>query len=102
GVDRGDAPILRMSGADWAHPMVASKGYSINVNVKDAELPAVIKPVTFPTSRGAELREAKPLGILQSEREAYATPDLAADPTLQASKQALELCRRMPVVPEMR
>jgi len=102
GIDLGIAPLFTMPGGGPARPMVASKGYSINVNVKDSELPAVIKLVTFLTSPEAELRDAKSLGILPSHKEAYANPELAADPTMQASKQALELGRRMPVVPEMR
>jgi maltose-binding protein MalE len=102
GIDLGVAPIFRMTGGDWARPMVASKGYSVNVNVKDSELPGVIKLLTFLTSPEAELRDAKALGILPSHREAYANADLAADPILQASKLAIEKCRRMPVVPEMR
>ena len=85
GIDLGVAPLPRVPGGDWARPMVASKGYSINVNVKDAELPAVIKLLTFLTSPEAELRDAKKLGILPSHREAYASAELLADPTMQQS-----------------
>ncbi len=102
GIDLGIAPIPPLPGGDWARPMVASKGYSISVNVKEAELPAVIKLLTFLTSPAAELRDAKSLGILPSTKEAYDNADLSADPLLQASKQAIEKGRRMPVVPEMR
>ena len=102
GIDLGVAPIPPLPGGDWGKPMVASKGYSVSVNVKDAELPAVIKLLTFLTSPEAELRDAKALGILPSTREAYDNAELSADPLLQASKRAIEKGRRMPVVPEMR
>ena len=102
GIDLGVAPLPKVPGGDWARPMVASKGYSININVKDAELPAVIKLLTFLTSPAAELRDAKRLGILPSQREAYANAELMADPTMQQSKVAIEKGIRMPVVPEMR
>jgi maltose-binding protein MalE len=102
GIDLGVAPIFKMPGGNWAHPMIASKGYSINVNVKDSELPAVIKLITFLTSPEAELRDARVLGILPSTRAAYVHPELDTDAILQASKRAIERGRRMPVVPEMR
>ncbi len=102
GIDVGVAPLMALPNGRRATPMVASKGYSINANVKEAKLPAVIELVTYLTSAEAQKRRAVELGVLPSHRDAYADPAIQGDPTLQASQRAFELGRRMPVVPEMR
>ncbi len=102
GIDLGVAPIFRLPNGRWAAPMTASKGYSINANIKDAELPLAIELITYLTSPEAELRSALELGILPSRKEAYSDSTLAHDPILQASRQAYDLGRRMPIAPEMR
>lgn len=102
GIDLGIAPIWTLPNGRAAMPMTASKGYSINVNVKDAEMPAVIELVTFLTSPEAELREATALGVLPSHKDAWADPAVQNDPFLKLSQQGFEAGRRMPVVPEMR
>ncbi|MBI5710752.1 MAG: extracellular solute-binding protein [Candidatus Eisenbacteria bacterium] len=102
GVDLGVAPIFRLPNGQWARPMVASKGYSINVNVPKDRLPLVVELLSFLTSPAAELRSVRDLSILPSSRDAYRDSTLLGDPTLAASRQAIEKGGRMPVVPEMR
>ncbi len=102
GVDLGIAPIFRLPSGQWARPMVASKGYSISVNVKPGELPTVITLLDFLTSPEAEKRGLPELGVLPSQKPLWEDPAVRSDPLLGASQQALELGRRMPVVPEMR
>jgi maltose-binding protein MalE len=102
GVDLGIAPIFRLPGGGWAQPMVASKGYSISVNVTREKLPLVTELLTFLTSPEAELRSVRELAILPSHRDAYRDSTLLQDPYLAVSITAIEKGRRMPVVPEMR
>jgi maltose-binding protein MalE len=102
GVDLGIAPIFRLPGGRWAQPMVASKGYSISVNVTKEKLPLVTELLTFLTSPEAELRSVRELAILPSHRDAYRDSTLLLDPYLAVSIIAIERGRRMPVVPEMR
>lgn len=102
GVDLGIAPLFKLDSGDWARPMVASKGYSINVNVDKDKLPIVTELLTFLTSTESQIRSVKELGILPSAAAAYQDSTVMADETLRASQQAFELGRRMPVVPEMR
>lgn len=102
GIDLGIAPIFRMPNGEWARPMAASKGYSINVNVPEAKRGRVIDLLTFLVSAEAQARMATELGVLPSSREAYADSAIVHDPTLLASRAAFDLGRRMPVVPEMR
>lgn len=89
-------------GGRWAGPMVGSKGYSINVNVPPAKLPAVLDLLEFLTSTEATVRFAKELGTLPSVKEAYEDPALHDNEIIQASRSQLEVGRRMPVVAEMR
>jgi maltose-binding protein MalE len=102
GIDVGVAPIWSLPNGRPAVPMTASKGYSINVNVPADKLPAVVDLVTFLTSSEAQLVRATELGILPSDKSAWANPSIQGDPTLRESQRAYELGRRMPVVPEMR
>jgi maltose-binding protein MalE len=102
GVDLGIAPIFRLPGGRWAQPMVASKGYSISVNVPREKMPLVTELLTFLTSPEAELRSVRELAILPSHRDAYRDSTLLQDPYLAVSITAIERGRRMPVVPEMR
>ncbi len=102
GIDIGVAPLWTLPGGGRATPMIASKGFSINVNCPKDQLPKVIDFVTFCTSPEAELLEADTLGVLPSDRTAWNDPRITGDPILQASQKGFELGRRMPVVPEMR
>lgn len=102
GVDLGIAPLFRMPGGRWAQPMVASKGYSISVNVPPEKMPLVTELVEFLTSPECELRSVRELAILPSHREAYGDSSLVQDPYLEVSLAAIAKGRRMPVVPEMR
>ncbi|MCE9628222.1 MAG: extracellular solute-binding protein [Candidatus Eisenbacteria bacterium] len=102
GIDVGIAPLWTLPNGERAHPMTASKGYSINVNVKADELPGVIELVTFLTSPEATKRDATTLGILPSHKDAWNDAAIQADPVLKASQEGYATGRRMPVVPEMR
>ncbi|MCC6348206.1 MAG: extracellular solute-binding protein [Candidatus Eisenbacteria bacterium] len=102
GIDLGIAPLWTLPGGGRATPMIASKGFSINVNCPKSQLPAVIEFVTYCTSPEAELLAADTLGVLPSNKAAYDDPRIQSDPILQASRRGFELGRRMPVVPEMR
>jgi len=102
GIDIGIAPLWTLPGGGRATPMIASKGYSINVNCPQDDLARVIEFVTFCTSPAAELLAADTLGVLPSHKEAWTDARIQGDPILQASQRGFELGRRMPVVPEMR
>lgn len=101
-IDLGVAPIFSMPNGHPAVPMVASKGYSVNVNTTDERLPVILELLEFLTSPEAEMRSARELGILPSRKEAYEDGTLLEDPIMAASWKAMNQCRRMPVVPEMR
>jgi len=102
GIDLGAAPLPMLPNGRRPQPMVASKGYSISVNVSDAKLPRVVALVTYLTSSEAQLRDVARLGFFPSDAAAFADSTFRNDPVLVGSRAAFELGRRMPVVPEMR
>lgn len=102
GIDLGVAPLPRLPNGEWPRPMVASKGYSISVNVPEAKLPRIVALITFLTSPEAQMRDIGQLGFFPSDVHAFADSIFAADPVLAGARDALGHGRRMPVVPEMR
>jgi maltose-binding protein MalE len=102
GIDVGISPLWTLPNGQPARPMTASKGYSINANCSEADLPLVIELITYLTSPEAQLRDATSLGILPSHRQAWNDPAVQSDPLLRMSQQGIERGRRMPVVPELR
>ncbi len=102
GIDLGVAPLPMLPNGRRPQPMVASKGYSISVNVPEAKLARVVALVTYLTSREAQMRDITHLGFFPSDAAAFADSAFRDDPVLAGSRAAFELGRRMPVVPEMR
>ncbi len=102
GIDLGVAPLPRLPNGAWPQPMVASKGYSISVNVPEAKLARVVALVAYLTAPAAQMRDVTKLGFFPSDAKAFADSSFAADPVLAGARAALAHGRRMPVVPEMR
>lgn len=102
GIDLGVAPIWALPNGNPGRPMTASKGYSINVNVKDAEMATVTDVISYLTSAEAELLDAVSLGVLPSDKRAWMDASIQNDPILKASQAGFDGGKRMPVVPEMR
>jgi maltose-binding protein MalE len=103
GIDFGIAPIPRVSETGlWSGPMVAAKGYSVNVNVTDEKLPyvrEVLMYLTGPEMQEYMAREIATIPTITAVRESDA---LRENPLLQASLAAMEKGRPMPVAPQMR
>jgi arabinogalactan oligomer/maltooligosaccharide transport system substrate-binding protein len=102
GIDLGAASLPRLPNGNWPQPMIASKGYSISVNVPEAKLPRVVGLVTYLTGDDAQRRDVAKLGFFPSSAAAFGDSSLLADPVLAGAREALGRGRRMPVVPEMR
>lgn len=102
GIDLGAAPLPRLPNGAWPVPMIASKGYSISVNVPEAKLARVVALVTYLTSAEAQMRDIGRLGFFPSDAASFADSSFAADPVLAGAREALAHGRRMPVVPAMR
>jgi len=103
GVDYAIAPLPRVSETgQWAAPMVAAKGYSVNVNVPDEKLPAVgavLRVLTGPEMQRDMAAALATIPTIESVRDSEA---VANNPQLQASLRAAEQGRMMPIAPQMR
>jgi len=103
GLDFGVAKIPMVSATGlWPAPMVSPLGYSINVNIGRAKLPAVLDLLEFLTSAESQLEWTKVLGTIPSNLEARESNIVTDDPIIAASIEQLELGRPMPVAPELR
>jgi maltose-binding protein MalE len=103
GIDYGIAPIPRVSETgQWSGPMVAAKGYSVNVNVTDEKLPAVravLMALTGPDIQRTMAADLATIPTMRTVRESDAVRDNAE---LQASLSTVEKGRMMPIAPQMR
>ncbi len=103
GVDYGIAPLPRVAETGlWAAPMVAAKGYSVNVNVPAARLPAVRDLLMYLTGEDVQRGMAEALATIPTLRSVRNSAAVADNPELQASLRAAEKGRPMPIAPQMR
>jgi maltose-binding protein MalE len=94
-------PMITESGMHPS-PMVSSKGYSINVNVKEKKLEAVLDLLVYLTSEKVQREITTELKILPAVSTLYNDEVLLSDPILKGSMEQARHGRSMPVVPEMR
>ncbi|MEM7453934.1 MAG: extracellular solute-binding protein [Planctomycetota bacterium] len=96
-------PVVSSTGIPMG-PMVASKGYSLNVNVAEesVEHDAAIRFVEFMTSEPVQREFMTRLKTLPSRASLLDDPAITNDPTLLASAQQMQNGRAMPVAAELR
>ena len=94
-------PVVSSTGLPMA-PMVAAKGYSLNVHARGETAEAAMQFVRFMTSEATQTALVRELKVLPSRRALLESPDLLTDPTLRASARQMQYGRPMPVVPELR
>ena len=94
-------PIVSSTGIPMG-PMVATKGYSLNVHAKGKQADSAMEFVTFMTSEETQRNFMTKLKILPSRKSLLDDPLLKSDSTLIASAQQMKNGRAMPVVSELR
>ncbi len=103
GVNFGIARIPKVDETGlWPAPMVAIKGYSINVNVDDKKLPYVLDLFKYLVSPEVQLEYTRILGTIPTHKEALENKIVKNDQLIQASILQMEIGKPMPVVPELR
>ncbi len=103
GIDYAIAPLPRVAETgQWAAPMIAAKGYSVNVNVPDEKLPAVRDLLMYLTGPEVQREMAAALATIPTLRSVRDSDAVANNPELQASLRAVEKGRMMPIAPQMR
>jgi maltose-binding protein MalE len=103
GVDFGIVPIpVNETNGLWPVPMISSRGYYLNVNLKGDRRAKAIDVMKYLTSRETQILFAKRLWVIPSRADAYRDPEVQKIDRIVASYRQYEKGRRMPVVPEMR
>lgn len=94
-------PIVSATGEPM-RPMIAPKGYSLNVNAEGETAEAAMDFVSYMTSDEVQRRLVQRLKMLPGRRSAWDDPLFETDPTLAASRAQLDNGRMMPVATELR
>ena len=103
GLDAAIAPLPVVSSTGLPMgPMVATKGYSLNVHADGPRADAAMTLVRFLTSLDTQRAFMEQLKILPSRRVLLDDPALTEDPTLAASAEQMQNGKPMPVAPELR
>jgi maltose-binding protein MalE len=103
GINIGIAPLPRITKTGlWCSPMVSPKGYSINTNVGQEKLPAVIRLLQFLMRPEVQLQTAKALDTMPTRKVLYNDPFVESSEILRNSRLQIERGKVMPVVPELR
>lgn len=103
GINYGIAPLPVITSTGMpCKPMVAPKGYSINVNVKPEKLPKIKKLLEFLLSPEKQLETAKKVKTFPSRKEVYEAELFKNDDILVNSQLQIRNGVRMPIVTEMR
>lgn len=104
GVDFGVAPLPKISATGlWPAPLVSTKGYSLNSNVKDPRRKAAaLLLIRYLVSPEVQMRFAEKVGTLPSLLELRSKPQIANHPLLSQSGEIMSHAQPMPLVPEIR
>lgn len=103
GIDFGIARLPRISATGgWPAPLVAAKGYSVNINVPPEKRDAVRRVLHFLTSARTQLAFTREVSTLPSRLSARRDPVVLNDELLKASNAIMEVGRPMPVTAELR
>ncbi|OUW61172.1 MAG: maltose/maltodextrin transport permease-like protein [bacterium TMED198] len=102
-VDFGIARIPKVSETGlWPSPLVSTKGYSINANIKGSQLDQTIKLMKHLTSEEIQLYFTTKLNSQPSSKDALNSSIVKNNKLLKESSHIIEVGRPMPIIPEMR
>lgn len=103
GIDFGIARLPQISSTGgWPAPLVAAKGYSVNINVPPAKKEYVRRVLQFLTSKETQLAFTREVSTLPSRLSARQDPIVINDELLKASNSIMEVGKPMPVTAELR
>ncbi|GAB6281509.1 MAG: hypothetical protein STSR0008_02490 [Ignavibacterium sp.] len=103
GIDMGITILPKITETGlYATPMVAPKGYSINVNVDEKKLPIVKSFLKYVLSSQKQLETSLKVKTYPSRKILYDNPQLLNDEILRNSQEQIRHGIAMPIVTEMR
>lgn len=94
-------PLISSTGK-WPSPLVSTKGYSMNVNIKPEKLEATRKLLRFLLSEPVQVEFSQAVSTLPSRLSARNSEEVRKDPLLLATASVMEVGTPMPVDPELR
>jgi len=103
GINIGVAPLPKITSTGlWCAPMVAPRGFSINVNVKGEKLPMLVALLHYLMRSDVQLETTKALWTMPTRRDVVESEFVRTDDVLRNSALQIERGRLMPMVPELR
>lgn len=103
GVDYGITPLPEITTTGKrAAPMVAAKGYTVNVNVSDEKLKLIKSFLEFALSPEKQLQTSVTVKTIPTHLSIVNDSLILNDPVLSNSKQQIEYGRPIPIITEMR
>jgi arabinogalactan oligomer / maltooligosaccharide transport system permease protein len=102
-VDFGIAPLPKVSSTGlWPSPLVSTKAYSLNINLREEQRDLALKLLRHLTGPETQRLFADKVSALPSRLTVRKLPAVASDPLLSASATILAKGSPMPIVPEIR
>jgi maltose-binding protein MalE len=103
GVNFSVAPLPKITKTGlWCAPMVASRGFSINVNIDKAKLPVVLDFLKFIMDPAQQLEATKALNTIPTRTVLYDNSIFKENDILKNSQMQIERGKPMPIIPELR
>jgi maltose-binding protein MalE len=103
GIDFGVAPLPRITSTGlWCGSMVSPKGFSINVNVTEAERPWVVALIRYLMLPENQRESAERLYTMPTHLEIQRSDFVQRNEILRNSREAIDHGHPMPVVPQLR
>lgn len=103
GINIGIAPLPRITKTNlWCAPMVSTKGYSINSNVKMEKIPKIVSLLKFLLAPEQQMEVTRKINTMPTLNELYNDPFIKNDEIMVNSQLQIERGKPMPVVPELR
>ena len=103
GINYGLARIPRMSETGlWSSPLIASKGYSINVNASEETLPYLRDLIVYLTDASMQEAMARSIASIPTIDRVRQDSVIQSNEILRSSLRQIEVGRPMPIEPQMR
>nr|HPI41336.1 extracellular solute-binding protein [Pseudobdellovibrionaceae bacterium] len=102
-LDFGVAPLPQVSETGlWPAPLVGTKGYSMNIHIREENLESVKDLLRYLTSSEVQLRFTEKANTLPSNLELRTRDIVKNNELLKASSEVMKHGEPMPIVPEIR
>ncbi len=103
GINIGVAPLPKITSTGlWSAPMVAPRGFSVNINVTEEKLPLLVDLLRYLMRSDIQLETTKALWTMPTRRDVVESEFVRTDDVVRNSALQIQRGRLMPMVPELR